>query len=320
MTPLEQHYRRLLRLLPADYRQRWEEDMVATYLDEEEAAWAGVEDERERELAYLRHPPLRQVVSVLALAVRLHLAAPAAPGASLQARQWGQAVRQVARLGLLLPAATALNTPIWSPDGGTAAVLPGSELLAWRAQAGLWLLAYLLLATGQRRWARVFAPLALAATLVESATSAAGPWILGTAGYLISVGVPVIALLAWHGEVPAPSRRELLRWLLALPAAAAGLWVLGEQVARFALWTGPTTLLCLTAVGAAVVAAARRSRTWSLTALLLAAHAGAAAGLDLANLIIHSTAPIAQIYATAHVVAMLVLLLLVVSVRRQRRA
>jgi hypothetical protein len=30
---LEQRYRRVLRLLPGYYRQRWEEDMVAAFLD-----------------------------------------------------------------------------------------------------------------------------------------------------------------------------------------------------------------------------------------------------------------------------------------------
>lgn len=31
-TDLEHRYRRLLRLLPAGYRQAWEEDMVTTFL------------------------------------------------------------------------------------------------------------------------------------------------------------------------------------------------------------------------------------------------------------------------------------------------
>ena len=33
MTPAERQYRRVLQLLPAGYRQLWEEDMVSAYLD-----------------------------------------------------------------------------------------------------------------------------------------------------------------------------------------------------------------------------------------------------------------------------------------------
>jgi hypothetical protein len=33
MTLAERNYRRVLRLLPANYRQFWEEDMVSAYLD-----------------------------------------------------------------------------------------------------------------------------------------------------------------------------------------------------------------------------------------------------------------------------------------------
>ena len=32
MTPLEERYRKLLRLLPGDYRDRWGDDMVETFL------------------------------------------------------------------------------------------------------------------------------------------------------------------------------------------------------------------------------------------------------------------------------------------------
>src|SRR5690606_11156290 len=33
LIPAERQYRRVLKLLPAGYRERWEEDMVSAYLD-----------------------------------------------------------------------------------------------------------------------------------------------------------------------------------------------------------------------------------------------------------------------------------------------
>lgn len=61
MTALERRYRRTLRLLPAGYRQAWEEDMVSAFLQ----SMDGRGNDR---------PPLAERLSVVALALRLRLA------------------------------------------------------------------------------------------------------------------------------------------------------------------------------------------------------------------------------------------------------
>jgi hypothetical protein len=69
VTGLERRYRLLLRVLPGWYRAVWEQDMVTTFL-------AGVEadvtdDEHADLVGEFGWPDRAEVVSVLALAVRL---------------------------------------------------------------------------------------------------------------------------------------------------------------------------------------------------------------------------------------------------------
>ncbi|MGK5741455.1 hypothetical protein [Micromonospora sp. URMC 103] len=69
MSRLEERYRFILRLLPAAYRQEWEDDMVAAFLrsmdtgDPETTAYA----------ADYGRPSLSEVASIVSLAVRLRL-------------------------------------------------------------------------------------------------------------------------------------------------------------------------------------------------------------------------------------------------------
>jgi hypothetical protein len=66
---LEQRYRRVLRLLPGYYRERWEEDMVAAFLD----SWlTGDPDTDECVLEFCK-PAWQEVASVVLLAARLYL-------------------------------------------------------------------------------------------------------------------------------------------------------------------------------------------------------------------------------------------------------
>ena len=61
---LEQRYRRVLRLLPGYYRDKWEEDMVAAFLD----SWlTGDPDEDSVTMEYDR-PTRQEIASVVALA------------------------------------------------------------------------------------------------------------------------------------------------------------------------------------------------------------------------------------------------------------
>jgi len=72
---LEQRYRRVLRLLPGYYRDKWEEDMVAAFLD----SWmTGDPDEDSVTMEYDR-PTRQEIASVIALAARLYLGGAATP-------------------------------------------------------------------------------------------------------------------------------------------------------------------------------------------------------------------------------------------------
>ena len=64
---VEQEYRRLLRLLPVGYRDRWAAEMVGAYLDRVEDA-----------APPFARLPMSERLSVVALALRLRLAGSAA--------------------------------------------------------------------------------------------------------------------------------------------------------------------------------------------------------------------------------------------------
>jgi hypothetical protein len=57
MTPAERGYRRMLRLLPAEFRHDWEEDMVNAYLERAEEG----------------RPTAGERLSIVALAIRTRL-------------------------------------------------------------------------------------------------------------------------------------------------------------------------------------------------------------------------------------------------------
>ncbi|WP_431898582.1 hypothetical protein [Nonomuraea sp. bgisy101] len=87
MTLLEQRYRFVLRMLPASYRAKREEEMVDAFLD----STGQVRDEDNA------RPTWREVASVAALAIRVRAGG---PGAAPRYREMGDAVRLVALLGL----------------------------------------------------------------------------------------------------------------------------------------------------------------------------------------------------------------------------
>jgi hypothetical protein len=105
VTGLERRYRLLLRVLPGWYRAVWEQDMVATFLAGVEAEVAG--DEQADLVGEYGWPDRAEVVSVLALAVRLRLGG--AP-AHAQSRAWGAAARRVALVVLLIHAVWSVLT------------------------------------------------------------------------------------------------------------------------------------------------------------------------------------------------------------------
>jgi hypothetical protein len=260
MSRLEDRYRRVLRLLPAGYRQVWQEDMVAAFL----ASTATGDPETDEYLADYGRPGLAEVASVAALAARLRL------GTDAPARRdaWGRAVRLAVLLATLTNAVMStggvtvtawLTGALGWPPVPAGWVLPpqhpGLPAVLATVAGYAWLPAYLALLLGHRRAAQ-----AVAYRLIEV--------------------VVVLGMAAFRPGDPPAHRR---RWLAALPVGVAlvavplSLLQFGYPPLRAADW--PDTLALLATAGAAgyllaaLTGRVRRTPDRTLAALLLAAGA-----------------------------------------------
>lgn len=336
MNGLEQRYRRVLRMLPASYRETWEDDMVATFLQ----STALVDTTDPEDAAFVAEygtPGWAEIASVLALAVRLRLGGAGAPPRYF-AR--GEALRRVALVGLLLYAVTAVigiaqlwlltRFPHLLPLDAAAAGL--GVRVATLAEL-LWVAAYLALVTDHRRVARVLATLAIAPQVASYATdliTTGGVFALSHTYQLLLDAVPVAALVAWHpGAPPIPPRP----WLLAFPAGLAVVTALtvlaaGMDPAGLADWPGLLCVLVLAAGCAYLLAPGprrkRRAAPWSLALIILTV---AVLGPRVVSLLdyLHYAAPTPQLHTSlvagaAEAVAMLgTALVLAALARRDRR-
>jgi hypothetical protein len=150
---LEQRYRRVIRLLPAEYRQAWEEDMVASFLQSAE----GTRSDR---------PTLGERLSVVWLATRLRLnGSHAAPRWAL----WYHVVYGIGLLVLLYQAVAATATAgytvgfiVTSESGGEGWF---GTLLLSRFVGLLWVAAFACLVLRRVAAARTFATLAALAAI-----------------------------------------------------------------------------------------------------------------------------------------------------------
>jgi hypothetical protein len=289
VSRLEQQYRSMLRtLLPASYRKVWEEDMVATFLESMD-----IDDPEAAEyLADYGRPSWSEVASVAVLAVRLRLGAAGAPPRYVA---WGEAVRLVALMGLLVRAAAATihaGSTLWlagrlgglpAPPADWAPSLAPSAWHTVSTVAGLlWLPAYVGLLLGHRRAAQLLAffallPAAVAAISVTvDLVAGTAPLVITTWANLLLSALLVLALAAFHRDAPPVRRRP---WLVALALGIAvllGLSLLARPTNPWVLldWPG---LYCLALLSAAVAHLAgptlgRRGRapSWSLALALLA--------------------------------------------------
>jgi hypothetical protein len=235
MTPLEDRYRSLLRVLPSSYRERWEEDMVDVLLaraephEGEPAGGHAEEDEPDPDDVTDRldgWPPLAEVGSVLALAVRLGLGGRGAPPRSLV---WGDGVRLAVLLHLLAMAVLALvdaGGRLLHARGGlppdSAGGIGGGWW--WPALGLLWAVAFVLLVARRPAAGRVPTALLtvlLAASVVQStiAVPRGHPVSAFTVVSWLLLGLVVTAVAgAFHADAPPVSRR---RWLVALGAGTA---------------------------------------------------------------------------------------------------
>ncbi len=291
---LERRYRRVLRLLPGYYRDKWEEDMVAAFLD----SWLTGDPEEDEAVLEFCKPTLAEVASVVFLAVRLYLGGAGAPRRYFA---WGQAVRRAVLAVTLVQATRGLDVLVrtaWSrrvfgwlpvPPAGIAPGTPGGILppVVWYLVAYAWIVSFVALVLERYRTAQVIAALAIVpdlAWLLQGEFTGAfqgpslGPW----AFWVLLNLAPVLAMTAFHRDAPPAARQP---WLLALPAnyllVAVPLTAL--QATGNSAWLPDFPgLYCLLAALACLAYAPRtRSRqaagpgTWSLALTLLAADAGA---------------------------------------------
>jgi hypothetical protein len=299
---LEDRYRRVLRLLPGYYRDTWEEDMVAAFLD---SRMTGDEDEDEYILEFGR-PGWPEVASVADLATRLYLGGTGTPRRYFA---WGQAVRRAVLAVVLVHAAQGLadltllawrrHLAGWFPalPASLAALVPGG---AWPTVMNTvdcaWIVIFVALVLGHHRTAQAIAALAVAAALVFLLQAQFAGLLLRPLGswsswFLLDLA-PVLAMTAFHRDAPPAARRP---WLLALPGYCllVPVPVMVLQVTGNQAWLPDSAGLgCLVVSLACLAHAPRalpRSRraagpgVWSLALTLLAAVAGAWRIVSLGN-------------------------------------
>ncbi|GGQ48373.1 hypothetical protein [Couchioplanes azureus] len=282
---LEERYRRVLRLLPADYRHAWEEDMVDTFL---QAAYDA--DPEDPEGVEISSPGKAEVASIVALALRLRLGG---AGAAPRRFAWGEATRLVALAGLLAPTVLALSDALFmawvaghmddfiGPEGiPEGSWLADRWLALWALTGLLWLPAYLSVLFGHRRAAHVLAVIALLPVLISGAERLSRDEFTATEAYeLLLVVLPVLALAAFHRDAPPVRCRP---WLIALPAGVAlvlaahlPLRLAGDWDAWFLPLVDRPALACAVLIGATVMQAVPGSRipSWPLALALLVAAA-----------------------------------------------
>jgi hypothetical protein len=288
---LEQRYRRVLRVLPGYYRDKWEEDMVAAFLD----SWLTGDPEDDAAVLEFCKPTWPEVASVAGLAARLYLGGAGTPRRYFA---WGQAVRRAvlavllvhAVLGLEVLVRTAWSRRLFGVPAPPASLVVASPAGVWPTVFYLvnvaWVVIFVALAVGHYRAARVLAALAivpglvalLQAQLTGVMPAPFGPW----AWWVLFNLVPVAAMTAFHRDAPPIARAS---WLLALPAGyvLVVVPVLALLATGNSAWVPDFSGLCCILVALACLARAPRawsgqasgSGVWSLALTLLGAVAGA---------------------------------------------
>jgi hypothetical protein len=288
---LERRYRRVLRLLPGWYREKWEEDIVATLLD----GWLTGDQEADEYISKAARPEWAEVASVVCLAARLYLGGAGTPRRYFA---WGQAIRRAALTVILVHATLALdvlvrtawNRRLFGLPAPPASLMTASPGGAWPAAYYMvnvaWVVIFVALALGRYRAARVLAALAIVPGLVallQAQLTGIIPAPFGSWAFWALLNlVPVLAMTAFHRDAPRAARWP---WLLALPANYLLVVVplLAIQATGNSAWLPDFPGLCCVLVALACLAHAPRawseqadgSGVWSLTLTLLAAVAGA---------------------------------------------
>ena len=287
---LEQRYRRVLRLLPGYYRDAWEEDMVAAFLD----SWLTGDPETDELVLRFCRPSLPEVASVTGLAVRLYLGGADAPRRYFP---WRQAVRGAVLAVALMHAVRGLGALValaWAdrllgvpapPATMAAAPLAGVWPTVWCSVGCAWIVVFVALVLGRYRAARLISALAIVPGLVavlqaQRAGTLQAP-VASWAFWVLLGLLPVLAMSAFHRDAPLAARWP---WLAALPAGylLVGLPLLAALATGDTAWLPDLPGLCCLLVALACLTHApwawsRRSAgsgAWSLTLTLLTAVAG----------------------------------------------
>jgi hypothetical protein len=287
---LEQRYRRVVRLLPGWYRQQWEEDMVAAFLD----SWLTGDPESDPWVLEICKPSWAEVASVISLAVRLYLGGTGAPPRYFA---WGQAIRRAVLAAVLVHAVLALdilgltawNRRLFGLPAPPVSLVTAAPDGAWPTIFYLvnaaWIVVFVALVLGHYRTARVLAALAIVPGLVallQARVTGIMPAPFGQWPWWVLLGLgPVLAMAAFHSDAPPTRRRP---WLLALPAGflLVIVPVLTLDATGNVAWQPDIPGQCCLLVAIACLAHAPRawsrsnadSGVWSLTLALLAAVAG----------------------------------------------
>jgi hypothetical protein len=286
---LERRYRRALRLLPGYYREQWEEDMVAAFLD----SWLTGNPYSDECVLEFCKPAWQEIASVALLAGRLYLGGGGAPRRYFA---WGQAARNAVLALLLVHAVRGLDglrlvffargshpLGIVPAPPAVMAYVPGIAWpnAVWYMAGYVWIVIFLALVLGHYRAARVLAVMAATLDLAWLAQGQFTGALLSPFGswafwFLLDL-VPVLAMAAFHRDAPPVARWP---WLLALPAGYLLVAVpeLAATATGHQAWVPDlpglscilVAILCLAHTPGAL---SSRSGTgvWSLTLLLLAA-------------------------------------------------
>jgi hypothetical protein len=289
-SDLERRYRRVLRLLPGWYRERWEQDMVAAFLD----GWLTGDPAADEYISRAAGPGWAETASVAGLAFRLHLGGPA----TARRHAWGQAIRRAVLTMLLVHAVLAVNVLVFllcrrrlvgwlpAPPGSLVVAPAGAWATAYYLACVTWIAISVSLALGHYRTAQVLAALAIVpglAALLRAQLTGIMPAPFGSWSFWVLADlVPVLAMTVFHRDAP---RRVLGRWLLAWPAGYVLVYgpLMALQATGNSAWLPDFSGLCCILVSLACLAHAPRAWSrqlpgtglWSQALVLLTAVTGA---------------------------------------------
>jgi hypothetical protein len=286
---LEQRYRRVLRLLPGYYREQWEEDMVAAFLD----SWLTGDPDTDECVLEFRKPAWQEVASVVLLAARLYLGGAGAPRRYFA---WGQAVRNTVLALLMVHAVRGMDglrlvflargshpLGILPVPPAVMAPVPGIAWpdAVWYVAGYVWIVIFVALVLGHYRFAWVLGAIAAVLDLVWLAQGQLTGALLSPFGswafWLLHDLAPVLAMAAFHRDAPPVARWP---WLVALPAVYLLVAVpeLAATATGHQAWVPDLPGLSCILVAVLCLAHAPRAlsgRTgtgvWSLTVVLVAA-------------------------------------------------